>query len=151
MKASLSVFEPVPSSLSSYSTLKPERVDEADVQDTTKLFDVISVTDSEVSTSGGGWVVSPSDFSTRKRKGNVSSLSMPGGQRGCFSSFTGSVGGGEFKARDLAASVAQDADQLTLIRDPRLQPADGVGVDVARHGSLLPGFLRIFLQEQQVK
>lgn len=79
MKASLSVFEPVPSSLSSYSTLKPERVDEADVQDTTKLFDVISVTDSEVSTSGGGWVVSPSDFSTRKRRGNVSSVSMPGG------------------------------------------------------------------------
>lgn len=148
MKASLSVFEPVPCSLSSYSTLKPERVDEADVQDTTKLFDVISVTDSEVSTSGGGCVVSPSDFSTRKRKGNGSSLSMPGGQRGCFSSLTGSVGGGgEFKARDLAASMAQDADQLTLIRDPRLQPADGVGVDVAWHGSLLPGFLRIFLQE----
>lgn len=64
----LSVFRSVPSSLSSYSTLKPEMVDEADVHDTTKLFEVISVTDLEVSTSGGGWVVSPSDFSTRERK-----------------------------------------------------------------------------------
>lgn len=64
----LSVFRSVPSSLSSYSTLKPEMVDEADVHDTTKLFEVISVTDSEVSTSGGGCVVSPSDFSTREGK-----------------------------------------------------------------------------------
>ncbi len=39
-------------------------VAEADVQDTTKLFEVISVTDSEVSTTGGGGVVSPSDVST---------------------------------------------------------------------------------------
>lgn len=54
-----------PVSLSSYSTLKPEMVEEADVQETTKLLDVISVTDSEVSTSGGGCVVSPSDVSTR--------------------------------------------------------------------------------------
>lgn len=44
-------------------------VEEADVQDTTKLFDVISVTDSEVSTNGGGGVVSPSDVSTWKIKG----------------------------------------------------------------------------------
>lgn len=53
-----------PSSLSSYATLKPEIVEDADVQDTTKLFEVISVTDSEVSTTGGGCVVSPSDVST---------------------------------------------------------------------------------------
>lgn len=53
-----------PSSLSSYSTLKPEMVDEADVQDTTKLFEVISVTDSDVSKSAGTWLVSPSDVST---------------------------------------------------------------------------------------
>lgn len=64
----LSVFVPDPSSLSSYSTLKPERVEEADVHDTTKLFDVISVTDSEVSTRGGGGVVSPPNFSTRQKK-----------------------------------------------------------------------------------
>lgn len=64
----LSVFESAPFSLSSYCTLKPEMVEEADVHDTTKLFDVISVTDSEVSTTGGGWVVSPSDFSTRRKK-----------------------------------------------------------------------------------
>lgn len=44
-------------------------VEEADVQDTTKLFEVISVTDSEVSTNGGGWVVSPSDVSTWEIKG----------------------------------------------------------------------------------
>jgi len=53
-----------PSSLSSYSTLKPEMVADADVQDTTKLLEVISVTDSEVSTTAGGAVVSPSDVST---------------------------------------------------------------------------------------
>lgn len=53
-----------PSSLSSYSTLKPEMVVSADVQDTTKLFEVISVTDSEVSNTGGGAVVSPSYVST---------------------------------------------------------------------------------------
>lgn len=58
-----------PSSLSSYSTLKPEMVEEADVQDTTKLFEVISVTDSEVSTTEGSWVVSPSDVSTWEIKG----------------------------------------------------------------------------------
>lgn len=58
-----------PSSLSSYSTLKPETVEEADVQETTKLFEVISVTDSEVSTSAGSWVVSPSDVSTGDREG----------------------------------------------------------------------------------
>lgn len=44
-------------------------VAEADVQDTTKLFEVISVTDSEVSTTGGGGVVSPSDVSTGEIKG----------------------------------------------------------------------------------
>lgn len=44
-------------------------VEEADVQDTTKLFEVISVTDSEVSTNGGRWVVSPSDVSTWETKG----------------------------------------------------------------------------------
>lgn len=59
-------------------------VEEADVQDTTKLFDVISVTDSEVSTNGGGGVVSPSDVSTWKIKGYVflwKSLSMEGIER----------------------------------------------------------------------
>lgn len=53
-----------PSSLSSYSTRKPEMVEDADVQDTTKLLEVISVTDSEVSITAGGAVVSPSDVST---------------------------------------------------------------------------------------
>lgn len=150
VNALLSVFEPVPSSLSSYSTLKPEIVEEADVHDTTKLFDVISVTDSEVSTSGGGWVVSPSDFSTRKKteckQFLVKSLHV-WSESGCFGSLTRTVGGGEFKACDLAASVAQDADQLTLISDTWLQPTDGVGVDVARDGNLSPCFRRIFLQK----
>lgn len=36
-------------------------VEEADVQDTTKLLEVISVMDSEVSTYGGCTTVSPSD------------------------------------------------------------------------------------------
>lgn len=45
--------------MSSYSTLKPETVSEAETQEMTKLLEVISVTDSEMSTTGGGWVVSP--------------------------------------------------------------------------------------------
>ena len=53
-----------PSSLSSYSTLKPDTVSDADTQEMTKLLEVISVTDSEVSTIGGSWVVSPSDVAT---------------------------------------------------------------------------------------
>lgn len=68
-------------------------------------------------------------------------------ESGCFSSLTRTVGGGKLKARDLAASVAQDADQLTLIGDAWPQSADGVGGDVARDGNFPPGFLRIFLQK----
>lgn len=49
-------------------------VEEADVQETTKLLEVISVTDSEVSTSGGGGVVSPSDVSTGYREGGTFQL-----------------------------------------------------------------------------
>lgn len=150
----LRVFDLDPSSLSSYSTLKPEIVEEADVHDTTKLFDVISVTDSEASTSGGSWVVSPSDFSTRKKTRCKQFLLKPlqmSSESGCLCSLTRAVGGGELKARDLAASVAQDADQLTLISDTWLQPTDGVGVDVARDGYLPPGFRRIFLQKEQIK
>lgn len=45
--------------MSSYSTLKPETVSEAETQEMTKLLEVISVTDSEMSTIGGGGVVSP--------------------------------------------------------------------------------------------
>lgn len=53
-----------PCSLSSYSTLKPETVSEAETQEMTKLLEVISVTDSEMSTTDGGWVVSPCDVAT---------------------------------------------------------------------------------------
>ncbi len=70
-----------PCSLSSYSTLKPETVSEAETQEMTKLLEVISVTDSEVSTTGGGWVVSPCDVATaqetemeNKRAGSVRTL-----------------------------------------------------------------------------
>ena len=62
-----------PSSLSSYSTLKPEMVEEAEVQDTTKLLEVISVTDSEVSNTGGGTFVSPSEVST----GDIQGYNVP--------------------------------------------------------------------------
>lgn len=55
---------PCPSSVSSYSTLNPETVSEAETQEMTKLLEVISVTDSEMSTTGGGWVVSPCDVAT---------------------------------------------------------------------------------------
>lgn len=57
------------------------------------------------------------------------------------------MGGGEVKACDLTASIAQDADQLTLIGDAWTQPADGVGVEVAGDGNLSPGATAIFLQE----
>lgn len=53
-----------PCSLSSYSILKPETVSEAETQEMTKLLEVISVTDSEMSTIGGVWVVSPCDGTT---------------------------------------------------------------------------------------
>lgn len=55
---------PWPCSVSSYSTLKPETVSEAETQEMTKLLEVISVTDSEMSTTGGGCVVSPCDVAT---------------------------------------------------------------------------------------
>lgn len=48
-----------PSSLSSYSTRNPDTVSEAETQETTKLLAVISVTDSEVATTGEKGVVSP--------------------------------------------------------------------------------------------
>jgi hypothetical protein len=60
-----------PSSLSSYSILKPDTVSEADIQEMTKLLEVISVTDSLMSTTGGGWVVSPSEVATEKRDQTV--------------------------------------------------------------------------------
>ena len=52
---------------------------------------------------------------------------------------------GEIETCDLTASVAQDADQLTLVGDTWTQPADGVGVEVAGDGHLLPGSAGIFL------
>lgn len=55
---------PCPCSVSSYSTLNPETVSEAETQEMTKLLEVISVTDSAMSTTGGGWVVSPCDVAT---------------------------------------------------------------------------------------
>lgn len=51
---------------------------------------------------------------------------------------TGTMGGGEIEACDLAASVGQDADQLTFIGDGWTQPTDGVGVQVAGHHHLCP-------------
>lgn len=69
-------------------------------------------------------------------------------ESGCFSSLTGTIVSGEFKASDLAASVAQYADQLTLIRDPWPQPTDGVGIEVAGDGVFPPGLHGIFLQQR---
>lgn len=57
-----------PSSVSSYSTLKPDTVSEADTHEMTKLLEVISVTDSEVSTTAGGGVVSPSAVATGRHQ-----------------------------------------------------------------------------------
>lgn len=53
--------------------------------------------------------------------------------------------GCEVKARDLATSIAQNADQLTLVGHARTQPADGVGVDVAGDGDLPPRGTSVFL------
>lgn len=55
------------------------------------------------------------------------------------------MGSGKIEARDIAASVTQDADQLTLICDTWTQPTDGVGVDVTGDGNLPPGLTGIFL------
>lgn len=55
------------------------------------------------------------------------------------------MGSGKIEARDIAASVTQDADQLTLICDTWTQPTDGVGVDVTGDGNLPPGLMGIFL------
>lgn len=61
-----------PSSLSSYSIRYPLMVSEAETQETTKLLDVISVTDSEVATTGGRRVVSPETvLPTRERKARL--------------------------------------------------------------------------------
>lgn len=57
---------PCPCSMSSYSTLKPEMVSEAETQEMTKLLAVISVTDSEMSTKGGSGVISPWVVATRE-------------------------------------------------------------------------------------
>lgn len=57
------------------------------------------------------------------------------------------MGSGEIEACDVAASVAQDADQLTLVGDARTQPTDGVGVHVTRDSNLPPGQMGIFLPE----
>lgn len=64
---------------------------------------------------------------------------------------TRTMGSGEIEARHLAASVAQDADQLTLIGDAWTQPTDGVGVEVAGDGGLPPGCMGIFLPEEVKK
>ncbi len=58
------------------------------------------------------------------------------------------MGSGEIEACDLATSIAQDADQLTLVSDTWTQPTDGVGVEVARNGGLPPGRTAIFLPEE---
>lgn len=69
-------------------------------------------------------------------------------ERHYSSLLTGTMGGGEIEARDLAATVAQDADQLTLVSDTWTQPTDGVGVQVAGDGDLPPGCTGIFLPEE---
>lgn len=60
---------------------------------------------------------------------------------------TGTVGGCEIEARDLATSVGQDADQLTFVGDGWTQPTDGVGVQVAGDRDLCPWRARAFLPD----
>lgn len=45
-------------------------------------------------------------------------------------------------------TVAQDANQLALVGEPRFEACDGVGVDVARNNDLLPRGPRVFLSEK---
>lgn len=58
---------------------------------------------------------------------------------------TRTMGSGEIETCDLTASVAQDADQLTLVGDAWTQPTDGVGVEVSGDVNLPPGSAGIFL------
>jgi hypothetical protein len=51
-------------------------VSEADTQEMMKLLDVISVTDSDVSTTGGGWVVSPSEVTPTGQGGNNTLITL---------------------------------------------------------------------------
>lgn len=126
---------------------------EADVHETTKLLEVISVTDSEVSTSGGGCVVSPSDVSTRNeaRVSGVNPSACPLLAYGSPGVLTGTRGCGEIKACDLTPSVGQDADQLTLVGDGWTQPTDGVGVQVAGDGYLPPCSACVFLPGSETR
>lgn len=68
-----------------------------------------------------------------------------------FISLTRTIGSGEIKPCDLSASVPQDADQLTLIREAWPQPTNGVGVDVTGDGGFPPGLHRIFLQQRWIE
>lgn len=63
---------------------------------------------------------------------------------------TRAIRSGEVKASDLSRSIAQNADQLTFIGQARFKPWNGVGVDMARNGCLLPGSACIFLRKENV-
>jgi len=60
---------------------------------------------------------------------------------------TWSIIGGEVKAGDFSASKPQHTDQLTLVGDARLQPWDGVGVQVAGDQHLSPWVISVFLKK----
>lgn len=72
--------------------------------------------------------------------------------RECYRSslLTRTMGSGEIEARDLAASIGKDADQLAFVGDSWTQPTDGVGVQVTRDCNLSPGKACIFLPDKEV-
>lgn len=61
---------------------------------------------------------------------------------------TRAVGCGEVESGHLFVTVCQDADELTLVCESRLQACDGVGVDVTRNNDLLPWSPSVFLFTQ---
>ena len=140
---------------------------EAETQETTKLLAVISVTDSEVATTGGRRVVSPETvLPTREKKERFNqlllllcSLECTKGRhrwRTCFSGCLAvqltchccGAGCGKIKAGDFFVAIPLNTDELPLIYHTRLQAWDCVGVLVARDGGFLPLPSRVFLQEQ---
>lgn len=109
---------------------------EAETQETTKLLDVISVTDSEVATTGGRRVVSPETVLPAREEKDLTNdryFSVKwdalnkdlGGRDGCSTAqltcHCCGAGCGEVKAGDFFVAILLNTDELSFIYHTRLQ------------------------------